>query len=142
MNFRAHDPAWSKQFLDLLIGAYLDYHAHISHDPAAEQFFSQQAKLLQAKLDDAEEQLRAFQVKSGITSVDDQRSGLVDRLDTLQLQLDKNQADLAYNEQQAISFKEMLDQTPDATLQGNPPGPEHGAGAAQAAGHATARRAR
>ncbi len=113
VNFRAHDPAWSKQFLDLLISAYLDYHAHISHDPAAEQFFSQQAKLLQAKLDDAEEQLRDFQVKSGITSVDDQRSGLVDRLDTLQLQLDKNQADLAYNQQQAVSFKEMLDQTPD-----------------------------
>ncbi len=112
VNFRAHDPAWSKQFLELLIGAYLDYHAHISHDPAAEQFFSQQAKLLQVKLDDAEEQLRAFQVKSGITSVDDQRSGLVERLDTLQLQLDKNQADLAYNEQQALSYKEMLDQTP------------------------------
>ena len=112
VNFRAHDPAWSKQFLELLLGAYLDYHAHISHDPAAEQFFSQQAKLLQIKLDDAEEQLRAFQVKSGITSVDDQRSGLVERLDTLQLQLDKNQADLAFNGQQAISFKELLDQTP------------------------------
>ena len=112
VNFRSHDPGWSKQFLELLIGAYLDYHAHISHDPAAEQFFSQQAKLLQAKLDDAEEQLREFQIKSGITSVDDQRAGLVDRLDQLQLQLDKNQADLAYNEQQAISFKELLDETP------------------------------
>jgi uncharacterized protein involved in exopolysaccharide biosynthesis len=113
VSFRAHDPKWSKQFLDLLIGAYLDYHARISHDPAAEKFFSEQAKLLQTKLDSAEEQLRQFQVKSGITSVDDQRSGLVDRLDTLQLQLDKNQADLAYNEQQQVSFKELLDQTPE-----------------------------
>lgn len=113
VNFRAHDPAWSKQFLELLISAYLDYHAHISHDPAAERFFTQQAKLLQVQLDDAEEQLRQFQVKSGITSVDDQRTGLVDRLDQLQLQLGKNQADLAFNEQQAISFKEMLDQTPE-----------------------------
>jgi uncharacterized protein involved in exopolysaccharide biosynthesis len=112
VNFRAHDPAWSKQFLEVLLGAYLDYHAHISHDPAAEQFFSQQANLLQTRLDEAEGRLRDFQVKSGITSVDDQRSGLVDRLDTLQLQLDKNQADLAFNEQQAISFKELLDQTP------------------------------
>jgi uncharacterized protein involved in exopolysaccharide biosynthesis len=112
VNFRSHDPAWSKQFLDLLMGAYLDYHAHISHDPAAEQFFNQQAKLLQAQLEGAEEQLRLFQIKSGITSVDDQRSGLVDRLDQLQLQLGKNQADLAFNEQQAISFKELLDQTP------------------------------
>ncbi len=112
VNFRSHSPVWSKQFLGLLIGAYLDYHAHISHDPAAEQFFSQQAKMLQTKLENAEEQLRQFQIKSGITSVDDQRSGLVERLDALQLQLDKNQADLAYNEQQAISFKEMLDETP------------------------------
>lgn len=112
VNFRSHDPTWSKQFLELLIGAYLDYHAHISHDPAAEKFFGEQARLLQAKLEGAEEQLRDFQVKSGITSVDDQRKGMVDRLDQLQSLLDKNQADLAYNEQQAASFKEMLDQTP------------------------------
>ncbi len=112
VNFRSHDPAWSKQFLELLIGAYLDYHAHISHDPAAEKFFGRQAELLQAKLEAAEEKLREFQVKSGITSVDDQRSGLVERLDTLQLQLDKNQAELAYNQQQAFSFKKILDQTP------------------------------
>jgi polysaccharide biosynthesis protein PslE len=112
VSFRSHDPAWSKQFLELLISAYLDYHAHISHDPAAEEFFGTQAKLLQTRLEDAEEQLREFQVKSGITSVDDQRKGLVDRMDQLQLQLDKNQADLAFNEQQAASFKELLDQTP------------------------------
>ncbi len=113
VNFRSHEPAWSKQFLDLLIGAYLDYHAHISHDPAAEQFFNQQAKMLQAKLEAAEEQLREFQVKSGITSVEDQRTGLVERLDQLQLLLDKNESDLAFNDQQAVSFKAMLDQTPD-----------------------------
>jgi uncharacterized protein involved in exopolysaccharide biosynthesis len=112
VNFRSHDPAWSKQFLDLLLSAYLDYHAHISHDPAAEEFFTQQAKLLQGRLDETENQLRDFQVKSGITSVDDQRTGLVDRLDQLQLSLDKNQSDLAFNEQQAVSFKELLDQTP------------------------------
>jgi uncharacterized protein involved in exopolysaccharide biosynthesis len=112
VNFRSHDPAWSKQFLDLLLNAYLDYHAHISHDPAAEQFFAEQAKMLQGKLDDAEEQLRQFQIKSGITSVDDQRTGLVDRLDALQLQLDKTESDLAFNEQQASTFKELLDQTP------------------------------
>lgn len=112
VNFRSRDPGWSKQFLGLLIGAYLDYHAHISNDPAAEAFFSKQATLLQVKLEAAEEEYRQFQVKSGITSVDDQRAGLVDRLDQLQLQLDKNQSDLAYNEQQAISFKELLDETP------------------------------
>jgi uncharacterized protein involved in exopolysaccharide biosynthesis len=112
VNFRSHDPAWSKQFLELLMSAYLDYHAHISHDPAAEKFFNQQAKMLQAQLEEAEEQLRLFQIKSGITSIDDQRSGLVDRLDQLQLQFDKNQADLAFNQQQSISFKELLDQTP------------------------------
>src|SRR5262249_16934880 len=69
-------------------------------------------KELQGKLEGAEEQLRQFQVKSGITSVDDQRAGLVDRLDQLQLQLDKNQSDLAFNVQQALSFKELLGETP------------------------------
>ncbi len=113
VNFRSHDPAWSKQFLTLLITAYLDFHAHISHDPAAQAFFEQQAKILQTRLEAAEDKLRDFQVQSGITSVDDQRSGLVDRLDTLQLQLDKNNSDLAFNQQQVLSFKDLLDQTPE-----------------------------
>jgi len=31
IGFRRHDPQWAKKFLGLLIGAYLDYHANISH---------------------------------------------------------------------------------------------------------------
>jgi len=92
-----------EEILGLLIGAYLDYHANISHDPAAQQFFEQQAKLLEARLEAAEEQLRQFQVQSGITSLDDQKTALVDRLNQLQLQLDKNSSDLAFNAQEQAS---------------------------------------
>jgi uncharacterized protein involved in exopolysaccharide biosynthesis len=112
VSFRSHDPAWSKKFLTLLISAYLDYHAHISHDPAAQEFFTQQASILQTRLEAAEEQLRQFQVQSGITDIEDQKTGLVDRLDQLQLQLDKNASDAAFAQQQAASFRELLDGTP------------------------------
>ena len=112
VNFRAHDPQWSQKFLTLLVGAYLDYHAHISHDPAAQEFFQKQAKLLQAKLEANEEQLRQFQVQSGITSVDDQKKALVDQLSQLEMQLDKSSADYASAQQQSVYLKQLLDDTP------------------------------
>lgn len=112
INFRSHNPAWSKEFLTLLVSAYLDYHAHISHDPQAQEFFTAQAKLLKQRLEASEESLRAFQVKTGITSLDDQKKALVDRISQLQMQLDKTTADLASQDQQSASFKKLLDSTP------------------------------
>jgi uncharacterized protein involved in exopolysaccharide biosynthesis len=112
VNFRAHDPQWSQKFLALLVGAYLDYHAHISHDPQAQAFFQKQAKMLQAKLEADEEQLRQFQVQSGITSVDDQKKALVDQLSQLEMQFDKASADYASAEQQSAYLKQLLDTTP------------------------------
>jgi uncharacterized protein involved in exopolysaccharide biosynthesis len=113
VTFRAHDPQWSQKFVSLLIAAYLDYHARISHDPAAQEFFQKQAKLLQAKLEANEEQLRQFQVQSGITSVDDQKKALVDQLSQLEMQFDKASADYASAEQQSAYLAQLLNKTPE-----------------------------
>ncbi len=112
ISFRSHDPAWSKQFVTLLLSAYLDYHARISHDPQAQEFFTAQAKLLKEKLEAAQDHLREFQIQTGITSLEDQKKALVDRINQLQMQLDKTTADLASQDQQSASFKKLLDATP------------------------------
>jgi len=113
VDFRAHDARWSHQFLSRLITQYQAYHAGLSNDPEAAQFFDQQAKQLNERLNASEEKLREFQVKSGITSLTDQKQALVARLSDLQLQEAKTSSDLASANQQVASLTQYLQSTPE-----------------------------
>jgi uncharacterized protein involved in exopolysaccharide biosynthesis len=113
VDFRAHDSRWSHDFLSRLITQYQEYHAGLSNDPEAEQFFDQQAKQLNERLNASEEKLREFQVKSGITSLNDQKQALVTRLSDLQLQEAKTSSDLASANQQVASLTQYLQSTPE-----------------------------
>ena len=113
VDFRAHDSRWSHDFLSRLITQYQEYHAGLSNDPEAEQFFDQQAKQLNDRLNASEEKLREFQVKSGITSLNDQKQALVTRLSDLQLQEAKASSDLASANQQVASLTQYLQSTPE-----------------------------
>jgi len=113
VSFSAHDPKWSQDFLSRLLNEYLEYHAHISHDPQAEHFFEQQAKILQARLDASEEKLRQFQVQTGITDVRAQKQALVNRLSDLELQNGRAQAALASANQRVASLETEMKTTPE-----------------------------
>jgi uncharacterized protein involved in exopolysaccharide biosynthesis len=112
ISFRSHDPGWSEQFLTLLLSRYEEVHARISHDPQAERFFQEQAKLLQDKLAASEDKLRAFQLQSGISDLDQQRQTLITRLSDLQLERSKYDAQLASAKGQIIADGDLLKTTP------------------------------
>ena len=113
VNFSARDPRWAHDFLTRLINEYQEYHAGLSHDPEAEQFFNEQAKRLSAKLADSEDQLRQFEVKTGITNVKEQQAALVTRLSTLQIQKSRTTAALAAAQQQIASINQQIKTTPE-----------------------------
>jgi len=93
--FTSHDPKWSHDFLQRLIDKYLEFHSSMSHDPQAEQFFERQAKLLQGRLHAVEDQLRAYQVQTGVTNPYEQKQALITRIAQLQNDAAKTAADLA-----------------------------------------------
>ncbi len=111
INFLAHDAAWSQTFLARVLDKYLEYHANLSTDPQAEKFFDQQAKLLQAKLDASEDQLRQFQVQNGITDLTAQKQALVNRISDLQIQNNHTNAELASSRQQVAALTSQLEHT-------------------------------
>ena len=111
VGFTCHDPKWCKDFLSRLLNEYLDYHAHISHDPQAEQFFHNQAQQLQARLEGSEENLRAFEVKTGITDLPAQKQALVSRISELQIQSEKNGAQLASAHEQVATLAQQFRST-------------------------------
>ncbi len=112
VDFSAHDSRWAHDFLSRLITQYQAYHAGLSNDPEAEQFFDQQAKQLNGRLNVSEDKLREFQIQTGITSLSDQKQALVTRLSDLQLQNAKNSSDLASAQQQVASLSQELQATP------------------------------
>jgi uncharacterized protein involved in exopolysaccharide biosynthesis len=112
VSYRSHDPQWCKALLTSLIAQYLDHHALISHDPQAQELFSQQAHLLQRKLYDSQEKLRAYQVQTGISNLDEQKQALINQLSDLQNQYDKNAAQLASAQQETVSLQQVIAKTP------------------------------
>jgi len=112
VSFHAHDPLWAQRFLTLLINHYLDFHARISHDPQAEQFFQQQAQLLQEKLGKSQQQLNDFELKTGISNYSAQQQATITRLSSQQTERGKAEADLASAQEQVTALSSLLTSTP------------------------------
>jgi len=112
VDFTSHDARWSQQFLSRLLNQYLAFHAHISHDPEAERFFTEQADVLERRLRGSEDNLRQFQVQNGITDIGDQTHSLIERVSQLKLQRDQDGAQLASAQNQVAFLEGLLRQTP------------------------------
>jgi uncharacterized protein involved in exopolysaccharide biosynthesis len=112
VSFNSHDAQWSHTFLQRLLNEYLAYHASISHDPAAEQFFNQQAGVLRARLDASEDELRRYEDHTGITDIRAQKQALVNQLSDMQIQSARANTGGASAHEQVASLEAQLRNTP------------------------------
>ena len=92
---------------------YLDFHAHLSHDPQAQQFFEEQTKLLKDRLETSDNKLRDFQLKTGIGNLEQQKSTLIARISELQNEAAKTGAQVSGSEQQIAALGSELKSTPE-----------------------------
>lgn len=116
VSFRSHDSIWCRKFLSRLLDQYLVLHARISHDPQAEQFFRQQAALLQDKLRRSEERLRALQLQTGISSLAEQKQALINELYSFDTDYHKTSAQLAATKRQVVALKAQMARAPKYQL--------------------------
>lgn len=112
VEFRAHDPGWCKEFLSRLIDQYLAYHARISHDPQAHQFFVGQVRLANANLMQSEERLRQFEVQSGVTNLAEQKKALIDQMSQLEMQYNDTVAQLAAARREVQAVRSLRQAVP------------------------------
>jgi uncharacterized protein involved in exopolysaccharide biosynthesis len=110
--FSSHDADWSRDFLSRLLSRYLELHARISHDPAAEKFFETQRLLLETRLHSAQEKLRSAQMQTGITEVSVQEQALITQLYAAQAEYHKTNAALDSAKQQVGSIQAQMAKTP------------------------------
>lgn len=112
LSFTAHDPRWSQTFLKRLIAKYLEFHSTLSHDPQAEHFFRAQAKLLAGRLHASEEQLKGYQLQTGISNLHEQKQALINRISGLQDDSSKNAAALAAARKRGTLLASLAQRTP------------------------------
>ncbi len=112
VSFSAHDPRWSAEFLDRLLSQYLELHARISHDNQAEKFFQEQRRVLEARLGQAQQQLRSAQLQTGITEVSAQRQALITQLYNAEADYRKTNAALDAARSLAANLQAQLARTP------------------------------
>jgi uncharacterized protein involved in exopolysaccharide biosynthesis len=110
--FRAHDPNWSAEFLDRLLSRYLELHARISHDTQAEKFFQAQRRLLEQRLDRAQQSLRSAQLQTGITEVGAQQQALITQLYAAEADYRKTTASLDAAAERVAAIQAQMAKTP------------------------------
>jgi uncharacterized protein involved in exopolysaccharide biosynthesis len=112
VEFRAHDPKWSAEFLSRLLSRYLDLHARISHDTQVEKFFETQRRLLEDRLERARQNLRGAQLQTGITEVGAQQQALITQLYAAQADYRKTTASLDADDSLVANLQAQLAHTP------------------------------
>jgi len=112
IDFRSHHPQWSADFLNRLLGRYLELHARISNNPQAEKFFEAQRHLLESRLNGAEEKLRGAQLQTGISEVSVQQQALINQLYAAEADYRKTTASLDAANELIASTQSQLARTP------------------------------
>jgi uncharacterized protein involved in exopolysaccharide biosynthesis len=113
IEFHSHERGWTKDFLDRLMSRYLEFHATLSHDPQAEKFYAEQAKVLKDRLEQSQTSLRDFQLKTGIGNLDEQKRVLIARISDLQNTAAKTDAQVSGSQQQVSVIQSQLSNTPE-----------------------------
>lgn len=112
IDFRSHDAQWSAEFLHRLLSRYLELHARISNNPEAEKFFEAQRKLLEERLNRAEETLRAAQLQTGISEVGAQQQALITQLYAAEADYRKTTAQLNAANELITNLQGQMAKTP------------------------------
>jgi uncharacterized protein involved in exopolysaccharide biosynthesis len=112
VSFSSHDPVWSREFLTLFLNHYLEFHARISNDPQAENFYQEQRALLNQRLSHSEELLRGLQLQTGISRVNEQKQALIAALYGSEADYRKTSSELAAVLEQIAALEAQLKHLP------------------------------
>jgi len=118
MSYEAQNPKLAHDVLSKLIDLYLEKHIAVYQTPGSYDFFIQQAKDLQGKLTQAENELRTIKDKTGISSIEDQRKVIFDGIGELQQEVRRAEAAVASSEAKVQALQETLAKTPELVVTG------------------------
>jgi len=122
LSYEARSPQLAYEVLSKLIDFYLEKHIAIHRTTGSYDFFIEQSDQLRDKLAQTEEALRESKNNTGLASLDEQRTIIVERIGTLQQEIEVASADLATSNSKVKELESILVGLPERTETGRTTG--------------------
>jgi len=101
------DPQTAKAALDSLVNHFLEHQARMGRDPQL-SFVKGQAEVYKKRVTDAQKAMEAFQLKNGISSMDEETSYLLKQRSDLETQLATNRVQVAQDQNRIAALSAQL----------------------------------
>jgi capsular exopolysaccharide synthesis family protein len=112
ISYEAKDPKLAHAVVGKLMDNYLVKHLAVYHTPGSDKFFARQADQLRTQLAQTEEDLRDLKNKTGIASVNEQRSLLLNQIAALQKGAEETEAALSASRSKVQWMEKTLGSLP------------------------------
>jgi capsular exopolysaccharide synthesis family protein len=116
VSYGATDPNLAQQVLAKLIEFYLEKHIAIHQTPGSYPFFTEQSEHLRARVAQFENELQDLKNKTGISSLQEQQRVILERIGTLETEIDRAEAGLASSQARVQSLRQSLATIPQTVV--------------------------
>lgn len=117
IHYDDRSPETAQLVLRELIKNYLDKHMAVHRTSGSYQFFDRQTEDLRNTLQETGKSLKEMKNRTGLSSIDEQRMLILERIDTLKRALEANEAELTAMGQKASALRRELAQTPKTVVE-------------------------
>jgi len=116
VSYDATSPELAQQVLAKLTELYLEKHIEVHTTPGSYQFFTKQSEHLKACLTQTENQLQDLRSKTGISSLEEQQRVILERIGTLETDIDRAEAAVASSQAKVQSLQATLANMPETVV--------------------------
>lgn len=104
IKFQHNNPIVAAKVVNKLIDVFLEHHLAVYKQVQEYGFFDEQAKLLEKKLNDSEDELETFRRQNSITSLQEQKTLLLKQISDLEVELARTRSEISENEGKVLSL--------------------------------------
>ncbi len=116
LSYEEQSRGVARAILDKFIQAYLEKHLAVYYVADSRQFFERQVAELRTQLMQAETELREIKDATGISSLEEQRTAMVNTIGTLERSMGETEAELAGANAKVAGIQEILARIPETVV--------------------------
>jgi uncharacterized protein involved in exopolysaccharide biosynthesis len=117
-SFKHSDSRMVATVVNKLADAYLEHHLEVHKTPQSHKFFKEQSELLKNKLEQAEGELKALKKQHSITSLEEERTLLLQQAAGLRSEMNQTSSQIVETEKRMRQIRQQLAATPKTIAQG------------------------
>jgi uncharacterized protein involved in exopolysaccharide biosynthesis/Mrp family chromosome partitioning ATPase len=116
LAYELPDPNLAQIVLDTVVDRYLEKHIVVHQTQGSLEFFEEQASQLHTQLATAENELQQLKDSSGISSIESQRNGIIQRVGAIEQSIASAHAELAGSQAKTEQLKLTMEAIPEMRI--------------------------